>query len=109
MKSTLRPPTRRRAWASATTRRKSATPALTAESLSKCAPVERATISASVVFPGAGRTPENHRRDAIALDRATQRAAFTDDLALTDELFERARTHARCERRIRLAEERVHS
>ncbi len=40
-----------RAPASRTTRRKSATPALTADIPSKCAPVVAATICASVVFP----------------------------------------------------------
>ena len=34
-----------------------------------------------------GRTPEDHRRDRIAFDRAAQRAALSEDRLLSDELF----------------------
>ena len=47
---------------------------------------------------GSGRSPQDHRRNLIGLDRAAQRAARADDLLLADELFERARPHARRER-----------
>ena len=93
--------------ASATTRRRSATPALTAESRSKCAPVERAITSASVVFPVPGGPHRIIDGNAIAFDRAAQRASGTEDRLLTDELVERSRTHSRRERRrIRRLEER---
>ena len=62
MKRTVRCPARRSSCASATTRRRSATPALTAESASKCAPVERAMICGERRLPAAGRSPEDHRR-----------------------------------------------
>ena len=54
MKSTVRLPSARARSASATTARKSATPALTAEIATKCEPVERAITSESVVFPVPG-------------------------------------------------------
>jgi hypothetical protein len=50
----------------------------------------------------AGRSPQNHRRYVVGLDRAPQRMAFTDDVALADVFGERARTHPRCERLRRL-------
>ncbi len=54
MNSTVRRPAARSLRASATTRRKSATPALTAESAAKCAPVCCAMMRANVVLPVPG-------------------------------------------------------
>jgi hypothetical protein len=54
MNITVRLPAARSFFASATTRRKSATPALTAESAAKFAPVCCAMICASVVLPVPG-------------------------------------------------------
>ncbi len=54
MNSTVRRPAARSFCASATTRRKSATPALTAESAAKCAPVWCAMMRARVVLPVPG-------------------------------------------------------
>jgi hypothetical protein len=49
-------------------------------------------------LPGAGRSPQDHRRDLVRLDRHAQRTSGPDDLFLTDELIERTRPHARSQR-----------
>ncbi len=50
-------------------------------------------------FTGAGRSPEDQRRNVVRFDCAAQRMAFSNDVLLTDELVERARPHARGKRR----------
>jgi len=49
---------------------------------------------------GARRAPQQKRSSLAALDRATQRAAFADDLLLTQILLQRLRPHAFGERHV---------
>ena len=49
-------------------------------------------------FAAAGRSPEKHRADIVALDLRAQRFARTEQLLLADEFVERLRTHAVGER-----------
>ena len=49
-------------------------------------------------FAGAGRSPEDERTDVVALDLRAQRLAGADQVLLSDEFVERARTHAVGER-----------
>ena len=44
-------------------------------------------------FPDAGRPPENHRTELIALDLSTQGLARAEQVLLADELFERTWAH----------------
>ena len=81
------------------TSRTFATVAETADSSSNAAPVMRATIRASVVLPLPGRTVEDHRADAVLLDREPERRALAEHVPLADELVERRRAHAQRERR----------
>jgi hypothetical protein len=46
----------------------------------------------------AGRTVENHCRQAVGLDEASQQLSFAQEVLLTDELIQRARPHAAGER-----------
>ena len=68
-------------------------PASTAENSTKSASVMRAIILASVVLPVPGG-PRNHRRGIVALDLNAQRFARADQVFLSYEFIERARTHA---------------
>ena len=47
----------------------------------------------------ARRAVEDHRADAVLLDREPQGRAFAEHVFLADELVERRRPHAQCERR----------
>jgi hypothetical protein len=55
----------------------------------------------------AGRAVEDDRADLVRLDGAAQQAARPDDLRLADELIQRARAHARSERRFLLGQLRA--
>src|ERR1700730_13703984 len=50
-------------------------------------------------FAGAGRPGEDHGRETIGLDGATQKFSRPEDVLLSDEFFERARTHPGGQRR----------
>ena len=50
-------------------------------------------------FAAAGRTGENHGRQAISFDRAPQKFSRRENMFLADEFLERARAHTRGERR----------
>ena len=50
----------------------------------------------------ARRTPEDHRRDAIALDGVAEEASLAEELFEPDDVFERARTEALREGRVGL-------
>ena len=54
---------------------------------------------ASVVLPASGRSGEDHRRQAIGFDGATQKFPRRKDMFLADKFLERARPHPRGERR----------
>ena len=49
-------------------------------------------------FAAAGRTGENHGRQAISFDCASQKFSRPENMFLADEFLERARAHARGER-----------
>ncbi len=51
---------------------------------------------------GAGRTPENQRGNAVALDQNTERLPVTEEVVLPDKLVQRAGTNALCQRNILL-------
>ena len=61
--------------------------------------VTPATRRAIVVLPGAGRPPEDHRREPVGLDEDPQRLARPEQVLLADDLVERARPQPRRERR----------
>ncbi len=82
------------------TRRRSATPAETAETATKCAFDIEAMIRASVVLPVPGGPQRMHRRQLAGLDEAAQDAPFADEVLLADVLVEAARPHAGGERRV---------
>jgi hypothetical protein len=46
----------------------------------------------------AGRSPEDHRGEAVLLDRSAQRLAWADEMLLPHEVVERPRAHARRKR-----------
>jgi len=48
---------------------------------------------------GAGRTPEDERREAVGLGRLAQERTLADDVLLPDRLVKTAWTHPRRERR----------
>ena len=56
---------------------------------SKCAPVECATTSASVVFPLPGGPHRMIEGSGVALDRHAQRAAWPEYGFLSDKLVQR--------------------
>ena len=80
-----------RARARSATSRTSFTPALTALSVSNAFSLTPATRRAIVVLPGAGRTPEDERRQPVRLDQHPQRLARPEQVLLTDDLVERPR------------------
>ena len=73
------------------TSRTSLTPAVTADSCSNARDVVPATASASVVLPVPGRSPQQHRRQPVLLDEASQRAARPEQLRLADDVVDGAR------------------
>ena len=82
------------------TSRTSFTPAVTADICSKARRVVPATASASVVLPGARRTPEDRAGQPVLLDQPAQRPTGTDEVLLADDLVERARPQPGGERRL---------
>jgi hypothetical protein len=48
-------------------------------------------------FSGAGRAIKNEGLNAIGFDGATKKLARREDVGLTDEIVEVARTHSRCQ------------
>ena len=101
MKRTVRAAVRVRAsrapWMAART---SAVPELTAESCTRRAPVSAAMSRASVVLPQPGGPKKSMLKSCAALDRGAQHRARPDDVLLAGELRERARPHARRQRRL---------
>src|SRR5688572_364354 len=51
-------------------------------------------------LPRAGRTPEDHRRDAVALDGVAKKAALAEDLLQPDDVIERGGAEALRQRSI---------
>ena len=86
------------------TARTSARPASTALCSSKLASVAAAIARASVVLPEPGGPWRIIECSRPGLDRAAQRRLRAEQLALADDLVERARAHARGERRVRARE-----
>ena len=91
-----RPVVPSRSRARASTSRTSFTVAETADSSSNAAPVEAATIRASVVLPAARRPVEDRRADAVLLDREPQRRALAEHVRLADELVRACAGRSRC-------------
>ena len=70
-----------------------------APSCSKALLVWAAMAWASVVLPGAGRPPEDHRRQPVGLDQRPQRLARAEQVVLPDDVVERAGPQPGGERR----------
>ena len=89
-----------RSFASATTRRRSATPEETAETGSKWERVRPAMMRARVVLPEPGGPQRTIEGGSVGLDRLAQEAALADDVLLADELVEGCGPHAGGEGRL---------
>ena len=75
-------------------RRRSATPAVTAETGAKWDWVWAGDDAGQGGLAAARRPPEDHRGHLVGLDDAAQHAALADQVLLADELVEAAGAHA---------------
>ena len=75
--------------------RTSATPDITADRDTKCAPITFARRRARLVFPVPGRPHSRSGGEVAAGDASAQWPAFSDEVGLPHELVEVPRSHAR--------------